>query len=254
MRYSRSNPLPTLVTLGLLAGLTARGFINPKFTPVELTKEAQQIAVVVFESDPKTGIWRCASLEVVKGRMAGFRLHLDEAKIEERPSISKLFEANGGSEAILFAAKTDAGLKGYFHLGSQWFAARGRDDGDWLVESFAPQLSGTWAGGTDMLIRQTRYLLEHPGDHVPVTVGTTWLKTQAEIAKLNAPPTQMTAVELSGIGLCVMVALPEGDRIFRAKPNDEAFEEITGSTRLRTRSKIFSWGDLDGDGQLELAS
>jgi hypothetical protein len=246
-----------VLALGLLTfwgSGRAYGFINPKFTPVELIKESQCVCVAVLERPDPAGNWRCASITDIKGKTPSFQLDPASAKPAELNGIQALLDANKSSPVLLFSAKTDAGWKGYFHVGGEWISASARADGRWLVESRAPQLSGAWAGGTDMLIRQVRHLAAHPEDRVPVSVGMTLLETQAELGRLDDRPAGLVTVELPGLGLCLFVALPAGDRLFRAKPNDEAFEEITASTKLTTRSRCFAWTDLDGDGRLELAS
>lgn len=240
--------------LGLLATGAAHGFINPKFTPTELVRESERICVAVLERPEPAGVWRSASVSDIKGRTRPFHLDWTSTSPAELAGLQALFNTNRATPVLLCSARTDAGWKAYLHVGGEWIAAKGNADGVWLVESRAPQLSGTWAGGTDTLIRQVRYLVAHPGERVPVSVGMSWLETQAELGQLDGAPAGLCTVTLPGHGLCVFAALPTGDRLFRAKPNDEVFEEATTSTKLATRSRHFAWADLDGDGRLDLAS
>jgi hypothetical protein len=253
-RTYRSEFVLAFELLALWGSGRAYGFINPKFTPVELVKESQCVCVAVLERPDPARNWRTASVTDIKGKTSAFQLDLASIKPAELTGIQTLLDTNGSSPVLLFSTKTDTGWKGYLHIGGEWAAASARADGEWLVESRAPQLSGAWAGGTDMLIRQVRHLVAHPEDRVPVSVGMTLLETQAELGRLDAAPVGLATVELPSLGLCLFIGLPTGDRLFLAKPNDEAFEEITASTKLATRSRCFAWTDLDGDGRIELAS
>jgi len=63
-------------------------------------------------------------------------------------------------------------------------------------------------------------------------------------------------VDLAGDGKCVVhVASSEGDRLLRAKGDDEAeFEDLTAARKLTAKSLLDAWGDFNGDGRLDLAS
>lgn len=243
-----------IVMLGLLAAAPTHGVINPKFTPKELLRDSERICVAVLERPDAASPWGSTSVSDIKGRTPPFHLDWTSIPATDLASFQALLSANGSAPVLAFSAKTDGGWKAFLHIDGEWIALKGKGEDTWLIESRAPQLSGTWAGGTDMLIRQVRFLMAHPGEDVPVRVGMSWVETHAELGQLDAPPAGLSNVELPGYGLCIFAALPTGDRLFRAKPTDEAFEEITASVKLATRSRHVAWADLNGDGRLDLAS
>ncbi|HUU43415.1 MAG TPA: VCBS repeat-containing protein, partial [Planctomycetota bacterium] len=171
-------------------------------------------------------------------------------KPAEQAEVRKLLILNGPAPVVFFVA----GTKGYLHAGGQWLAVKPNAAGPWEVTSLASRLSGTWSGGTDMLIRLSEHVLAEPDVVVPASVGMTWMDTQAELGTLDGTPHALDAVTLPDGELYVFAALDTGDRLFRATRNDETFEEVTAKVKLTTRSKRFAWTDLDGDGRIDLVS
>ncbi len=158
-------------------------------------------------------------------------------------------------EAVLFTSQEDKKAVGYLHVEGAWLSLAGGGEGKWQATGLADKMSGVFAGGTDMLIRMSRYLLADGKATVPVAAGTAWMKDACKVAKLEGAVGGMAAVERMGDKQpYLFVACDKGDRIFRAKPNDEAFEDVTPRGKLDTRSRQFAWFDLDGDGQADLVS
>ena len=88
----------------------------------------------------------------IKGRTPPFHLDWTSIPATDLASFQALLSANGSAPVLAFSAKTDGGWKAFLHIDGEWIALKGKGEDTWLIESRAPQLSGTWAGGTDMLI------------------------------------------------------------------------------------------------------
>jgi len=240
--------------LGLVVLLEGQAvaYINPKFTPVHLVRQSATIVAGTVEPAAGSGVWRLVPTSVVKGKSkAGAALRLGgEAS---KNSAAPLFSRTGKAPAILFAADAAKAKQAFLHVGDHWVALAAAGPGRWTVTGVDPQMSGVYAGGTDALVRMARYIQACPDARVPTVVGTRWIG-QSRLATVGGVAA-MHAVELAPRGPAhLFVASPQGDRLFRPKPDDEAFAEATAAAKLDTRSKHATWLDADGDGLADLAS
>ncbi len=230
---------------------SARGFIDPKFTPVHLVKESQAIFTGVLSTGPKAG-YAITVTEVLKGRPAGPAMSLAEATDDSAKVVSTILSSNGDQPVIVFASQD--GKTAHLNVSGQWLKLTAENGGAWRAD-LARQMSGVWAGGTDMLIRLCRYLLADPKATVPVSVGISWMRDKAILGKVEGMIAGLQAIEIGADrSACVFVASDKGDRLYRANKDDETFEDVTGRMGLDSRSKQFCWMDLDGSGVAQLVS
>ena len=240
----------------------AWGLINKEFTPIHLTGEAQLILKVRADAKPADGKVQLKVVEALKGKAAGaITLELDSAVKEHVTAVNEIVTASMGKDMLLFAGKypdKDNRMedKGYLHVQGRWLTLTARKAGGWSVVLVDTWMDGTWNGGTDMLERCTRYILEHGGEAtVPVESGTAW-RAVSKVGKVAGKVRGVEAVDLAGDGKCVLhFASSEGDVLLRAKGNDDAeFENLTAARKLATKTLVGTWGDFNGDGRVDLAS
>lgn len=229
----------------------AHGFIDPKFTPVQLVKESQVIFTGTLRAQEEIG-YRITVGEVFKGTPPKLEMSLITPKDDAAGGVSGLLSAGGQQEVIVFASPD--GKTAHLHVSGQWLKMTDAGGGTWRVE-VARQMSGVWAGGTDMLIRLCRYLLTDPKGSVPVSVGIAWMRDKAVLGKVEGTIAGLQAVEIGVDGApCVFVASDRGDALFRANKDDETFRDVTAESGLDSRSRRFCWMDLDDSGAAQLVS
>jgi hypothetical protein len=230
---------------------TAHGFIDPKFTPVQLVKESQAIFTGTTAADAK-GRHRITAVEVLKGKPAGPVMSLAAPQDDSVKAMAGILSSNGDQTVIVFTSQD--GKTARLHASGVWFQLPASDGGVWQV-GLARQMSGVWAGGTDMLIRLCRYLLADPRGTVPVSVGISWMRDKATLGKVEGRIAGLQAIEVGADhAACVFVASDKGDRLYRANKDDETFQDVTSKMGLDSRSRQFCWTDLDGSGAAQLVS
>jgi len=221
----------------LLAARLAGAIINPTLTPVHVVRGAKQIAAVRLVAGG------CTVESALKGSIDGqHALTVAARDADEGDTLRRMLQAADGTTAMLFAA----GKTAFLHVGGNWLALEPAGARRWRVTGFARKMSAVYAGGTDMLLRMTRYILAEPRADAPTTVGTRWF----DRVKLGeAKDATGMAVLRTDSGPVLFVASSRGDCLFRPK-DDESFTE----ERLQSRSRQFAWLDWNGDGQADLAS
>lgn len=243
----------------LIIGTGASAFINPNFTPIDVVEQSELILRLQVKLDKDKPELILYLQECLKGDAPGKALSLDLEGAWNKDHIEALKQivsAVGDESAILFAGtlegEKDVGL---MHIGGNWFRMIASEAGDnWELEGLDTQLEGTWAGGTDMLIRTVRYILTEPYPLVPVSVGTAWEQVK-KVGKLTGKLSLLQAVDLAGDGkLRLFVASQAGDKLFRYSNETEAFEEVTAALKLASKSGAADWADFNADGRLDLAS
>ena len=244
------------MSIFLAAVQEASAFIDPKFTPLDLTAQAETIALVTTGADRTADSWPLACAEAIKGKaLDAGTLKLAPAKPAELSEIRRVVEQNGRAPALLFAAAKDGKLSAYLSVSGVWLAAESTDGKAWTVTGLANRPSGTWAGGTDQLARCVRWCLAEPRADVPVGVGAAWMETIATIAKIDGKISGLAAIDLPGQkDRFLFVASPAGDKLFRAKTGAEEFADVTAAVKLASRSTRFAFGDFTGNGRPDLAS
>jgi hypothetical protein len=247
--------------LVLLAGSAdvARGLIDPKFTPVHVVAASTLILTGNLEPGETGEPWQLKRVEVLKGDKAqapgGAAFSLANADADQREPLRSILAEKGDKPALLFRSRRndEKGLA-YLHVADQWLEVQPTGQDRWNILRIARQMSGAYAGGSDMLVRMTRYILADRAATVPVSARIGWMQEKARLGKVDGPVAGMQALQLGGQTAYLFVASTSGDRLYQARRNDEVFEEVTAQARLDTRSRRFAWMDLDRDGQLELIS
>jgi hypothetical protein len=245
------SAIPFLLAILGIAEM-AHGFIDPKFTPVNLVKESKVILVGTLIAGANGTAWKITASETLKGEAAGPVIALVTSEDDASKSVGAILSSNGDRPVILFISRD--GKSASLDVSGQWLKLTLPGEGLWRVE-LARQMSGVWAGGTDMLIRLSRYLLAEPKATVPVSVAVSWMRDKWLLGKVDGNLAGMQEIELGGEHRpCVCVAADKGDKLYCAKENDESFEDVTAQAGLDSRSRQFTWMDLVGSGDLQLVS
>jgi len=248
---------------------TARAFINPNFTPVDIVKQSDLVLLLEFKSVDKNGKAAAVIQKVFKGETKDkeITLNLGSALIEAqgRDFIDRINE--GQKQAIFFIGifrVDNIGMEGigvssvgFLHFADknadwQWAGFRQADDKSWDMEKVESYLLGTWAGGTDMLARAINYIQADPDASVPSVIGAEW-DQKIEIGKIPGRVNSLAAVDLQDNGRPdIFLAGEKGDRLYRF--NGKTFDDITAKKTLKSASLVYAWGDVNGDGKLDLVS
>lgn len=239
------------------ASAAAWGYVNPNFTPIHLTDQSDQILRLKVAEKV---IGDTATLPVaaaLKGKKRDrITVNLTKAPKAHAEAARKTLSAAAGTEALLFSGKYEANTIGFLHVSGTWMRLSGAGAA-WTLDGIDQNMPGTWAGATDMLDRCVQYIIAAKGEaDVPVGGGTAW-RTVAKVAayKAKPKPKAVSAVDLAGDGkVCLYVASPAGDRLYRAAKGCEKFEDLTAKVKLAARSTASAWGDFNGDGRVDLAS
>ncbi|MFB3891468.1 MAG: FG-GAP repeat domain-containing protein [Phycisphaerae bacterium] len=243
----------------LLVAAPALSLINVDFTPVHLTNQADTILVVKAKGklDAIEGRLGLEIAETLKGTApAAASIDLTQADTEQAKTARAHLAASAGKPMLLFAA-SQANV-GYLHVGVGWLKLSGGKDGAWALTGVDNKMDSTWLGGTDMLIRCVQYILaEGQAAAVPAEEAARW-RAAKKIGSVPGQATDIRAVDLAPAGqardgkLCLYVATPDGDRLFR--PAKDGFEDITTKVKLAAKSRVAAWGNFSGEGRMDLAS
>jgi len=243
----------------LAAAGTARGYINPNFTPVHLVEKADLVLLLRIAPADDKGRARGEVVKVLKGkadRAQTFDL-TRSANAEHAKAVREMIRSNGGGPALLFVGKGEKDEpSSKLHIGGKWASLDKAGAADtWDVDVIDSHMEGTWAGGTDMLLTLTELLIRFPDTDVPVAGSGRWedvIKIEEKVAgKVSAA----RAVDLAGNGkFALFVASDGGDKVVAYDEKAKKFADVTGKLKLASKSRAFAWADLNGDGKLDLAS
>lgn len=253
------------ISLSCAITATAWAYINPKFTPKDLTRDSELILLLEFKDADATGQAVAVVKKVVKGECQDKQLTFDLLAMSEAMQAAGKQEigriAAGDREALLFAGHFEAEgttlkkpgehITGLLHHGAKWLVLS-QTDNLWELEKIDESMLGTFSGSTDMLLRCLTYVLTDANAEVPVEERAEW-GSGLRIGKTARKINQMSAVDLAGDGkLAAFLASSEGDLVYRW--NGKLLEDITSQLALKSQSSVFAWGDFDHDGRLDLAS
>jgi len=254
----RNRRFVILLWMGLTLLLVAPAWalINPNFTPIHLAEESELILAARCQSKQVTDRVVLKPVEAIKGKAPpSLVIDLTKATKQHADFARRQFASAVGQLAVLFAGKYQSHQGGYLHVRGVWMQLARGPAGEWQFQAIDEVMPGTWAGGTDMLLRCVRYVLAEGADaFVPVESGTAW-RSVVKAGSVKGKVTAVSAVNVSGDGgLWLHVAGPGGDRLFRPLRGEEGFEDVTAAVKLAAASVACAWGDFNADGRVDLAS
>ncbi len=253
-----------LLCVGALCAFSAAvgAFINPSFTPIDLVEQSESILLLEFTEVKDSGEVTAAVREALKGESEQTELTIDllaGAFEAQGRGVMELIK-QGNRQGMLFAGSYSegeagmgfaAGPAGYLHVGGYWAVLAQWED-IWEMEKTDPRMLGTWAGSTDMLLRAVRYIMEDPEATVPVVSGVSWAP-EVLVAQTEGQVSEVAPIDLDlDGGTALFLAGSAGDRLFRY--SDDGMAEITDALGLDSTSRLFAWGDFNGDDRLDLIS
>lgn len=247
------------VSAGLAAALLpslAWGLINPNFTPLHLVERSTRIVECRLPEGQLGDRIELKTARALKGEAGGtIVLDIAQAPGPQQKAARELLAAQRDEPLLFFAGANEREESGaYLHVGGKWLRLVADNDGAWLFAALDSGMDGTWNGGTDMLLRCVRYIVDSPAEaFVPVDPGMSWRELK-QIGTARGAAAGMSAVELSADALpAIHIASPEGDVLLQ--PDEEGgFEDLTGKSKLAAKSRAAAWGDFDRNGRLDLAS
>jgi hypothetical protein len=253
-------------SLILAAGVTARAFINPNFTPKDLEKDSELILLLELKNPDEAGKAVATVKKVLKGdckdKEVTFDLLAMAEPVQAQGKEVMATIAGGDRQALLFAGKFQAegtGLEGggekvagLLHNGGRWSIMSLANNKIWEMEKIDEKMLGTFSGSTDMLVRCMTYIMTDPNAEVPVEEKVDWAG-KIRIGKTDRKVNMVAAVDLAGDGkLAAFLASDAGDQVYRW--NGKTMEDVTAKLALRSKSSVFAWADFNRDGRLDLAS
>ena len=246
--------LPLCVLLVLV--IPARGFIDPNFTPVDLVNKSDLIFAGLIQADGVDG-FKLEKVQKFKGIPAAQNsLDLTECNPDNVNDLKDLLKSlSGKATAIVFFGTLQEEKFGHISLDGKWLDISGGVDGKWKVMGFNATLSGTYAGGTDMMLPFVQYILDEAEDAtVPVSANAKW----AESVNLGNAGGGVSALHAvlwkDGDPLCLFVASSAGDKLFKPKPEDNSFVDVTGEAKVTSKSVCAAFIDMNRDGLADLVS
>ena len=243
--------LPLCVVV-LLAGL-ASALVNPNFTPIHLTAESQFILKARLVGKDVADKADFEVMEALKGQKPDrLRLDLSQAPKQHAEAARKQLAGEPSEPVLLFAGKFEGQEVGYLHVRGSWMRLSGQG-GTWQLLEIDQNMPGTWNGGTDMLERCVRYILESKElATVPVDAAVGWRSIVAVGQAGGA--VGVAVVDLGGGRPAVHLISPEGDKLLLPAKGKESFEDATARLGLTAKSLAAAWADFDQDGRTDLLS
>jgi hypothetical protein len=244
----------------LLLGSSVLALINPNFTPNDLVRQSDLIMVVRLKPADKEGQVHTTVLECLRGKKPEKPPVIDlsiTVHEEQATSVKKTITALAEEPALIFIGRDEDGNDaGFLHLGGRWVRMDEAPDtkGLWDMDEIDVKMEGTWAGGTDMLLKMIRLLVKCPDVSVPVTEEARWSE-QIKAGRVEGRISDVQAVDLDGKGRYVIhVSSTAGDRLYKYNPKEATFGDFTAGAKLGAKSRAAAWGDFNADGRLDLAS
>ena len=258
---SRKVCVVICVALLLPAG-SAWGLIHPDFTPVDLIGASE--AALVLQVGPGNvaadGKLTATVKEVLKGRDQPKEIKIDlmASAFPEQSRAAIGVVKSGAQEALFFSgtfkvAGAPPAALGLLHLRGRWYVlSAGKGAGSWDLDKRDDFYLGTWAGSTDKLYECVKYILAEKLPFVPIDAGAEWAEP-IEFGKIDGNVFAAAPVDVAGKGRAdLFLACDGGDRLYRW--DGKAMQDLTAKSGLASKSRIFAWGDFDGDGRIDLAS
>lgn len=242
----------------LLVCRTSPAKINPNFTPKDVAEQSDLIIVGPLQAGGRNPEWTLTVARQLKGKGAAKHVvSLVGCNKDHAGDIREILKENAAEPVILFAGTMEEQKRAYMHVAGTWLGIRANGESRWNVTGYAATMSETYAGGTDMLIRMSEYMVKHPDPDVPVSAGVRWADERLPVGKITGRSAGMAPVEIGKQRtLHLFVASTDGDKLFRAKTVDleTSFKDVTAACGLDTRSRRFAWVDVNRDGLSDLVT
>ncbi|MCK6472110.1 MAG: VCBS repeat-containing protein [Planctomycetes bacterium] len=248
----------------VLAGTSSTALINPNFRPVELVKQSEGIYLLRFTvlEDGKPAVAECR--KTMKGAPLATPQQIDLSAAEKKEDAEEALawaraaSKQGDGPVLLFIGKNEKDEPiSLLHFNGRWaHLERGAAANAWKLNHLNRQdegMEGTWAGGTDMLLRLTETLIKHPEIDVPAAIHSSW-EDPLRVAGLEGKVRSVRLVDLRGDGRMVLHVLCEGGDHFYSFNKERKPENLREAKGLCTASQCAAWGDFDGDGRVDIAS
>ncbi|HUS48372.1 MAG TPA: VCBS repeat-containing protein [Phycisphaerae bacterium] len=268
MKPTMRSCVAVLVLVVLAA--TAAAFINPNRTPKDMQRQSDVVLELEFKKVNDDGKAVAAVKKVLKGKFDKKEVTLDllAGAFEQQGRNVMAVIKGGQKQAVMYIGKfpdeSEQGMaeepkeKAFLHMACpasskwQWIELAKYEADVWDLVKQDAYMLGTWAGGTDMLLRLIDYIKSDPDADVPVREDAEWDK-QIKAGQIQGKVIAAEPVDLAGDGNCYLfVAGAGGDHLFRF--TGKAFEDVAAKLSLASKSAAFAWGDFSGDGKVDLAS
>ena len=232
--------------------------INPNFTPKELVEQSELIVVGALRATGSSGEWKLSVARLLKGKATKEQLvSLAGCSKDHAGDIREALKKNGSRPVILFVGTMQEVKAAYMHVGGSWLGVKAGGANRWNISGYAPKLGATFAGGTDMLIRMSEYVIKHPDPSVPVSAGVRWADDRLKVGNIAGKTGGMATIEIGRKREThLFVSCSAGDRLFRPKTVDleTSFTDVTAASGLDSKSSRFAWVDVNRDGLSDLVS
>ncbi|MCC5790253.1 MAG: VCBS repeat-containing protein [Opitutales bacterium] len=253
--------LAPLLGLGVSVSV-ASAYVNPNFTPVDLTNQAATIVLMeVGEGDPQEGPVSARKVDVLKGEVdwEEVTISFEELFDSELDEFIDHYNYDPARPAVFFAGDFDEASEGggdvagsLLHIGNEWFSLT-EENGTWFLLEIDPNMLPVWNGGSAMLANAVRYFNAASFPEMPVEGGITWGEPEIVEGGFLNDEYRLYPLDLHGeLPLSLFIASPDGDRIFRMK--GDSMVELTEDVNLSSTSESIAPGDFTGDGNLDLIS
>jgi hypothetical protein len=258
---SRNRCFVAIAAAALLAASASRALINPRFTPIQLVKQAALVVAVDVKQGASKDQCVLAVRETLKGKAETNSITVDLTKARDEQSAEALRKLVADGKPTLFFVGEFAGdggaaeSRGLLHISGQWASCVRTKEGVWLYDAMDQGMQAVWAGGTDMLRRVVDYIVRDDEADVPVAEGVSWSGSPEKIATLDGAIKTVRLVDLAGDGQHLLfVARDKGDRLLSCDPKTRKFADVTADRGLQSKSLAYAWGDFSGQGRLDLVS
>jgi hypothetical protein len=240
-------------TLLLLCATDAPSLINPRFTPVHLVEESDRIIQVEL-LDAVGHLVRMRAVKSLKGSdwSAGAELDLSQTAKEARLHFERALRSPDRTALVFISAEFGAAQNGLILVGTTWARIYSTEAHRWHVERIDPQMSGTWAGSSEMLARAVEYILSDPGAEIPVAFEGKWGRA-TKIEKCDAKVYGLLNVGRQNQPAILMLC-ESGDRLFGWDAKDGTLRDLTIAANLKSKSRHAILSDVNGDGHIDLIS
>jgi len=264
-RFALLACVALVVLLACVFTRQAVALIDPRFTPVQVVAQSEQILELKL-APLVDGKIEATITRTVKGKADAKSVILDVAgcrRKEHAQAFEERVKNHDAGKPVLFfvspPAKDDEGAEepaaAFMHVDGIWVVFIAQKGNRWLLTEYDNlKMSGAWQGGTDMLLGAVEYILADPEAEIPAADGVSF-DDGSRFGKLDGRVNNAVPVDLANDGkLVLFVACDAGDRFYSYDSAAKNLKDVTASHATRSKSRVFTWGDFNSDGRIDLAS